>query len=53
MMKMSENERNYTIVIVAPRGKTNLVTRRSILRFSSKLRNVTGNVAPLKKVPQL
>jgi hypothetical protein len=39
-----------TIFIVAPTGKTNLVTLESILRFSSKHLNVTGKVAELNTV---
>ena len=34
--------------IVAPTGNTNRVTLESILRFSSRHLNVTGNVAELK-----
>jgi hypothetical protein len=37
-----------TIVIVAPSGSTNRVTRRSMRRFCSRARKVTGKVAPLK-----
>lgn len=37
--------------MVLPTGKTNLVTRESIFKFSSRHRNVTGNVAELDEVP--
>lgn len=37
------------MLIVAPTGRTNLVTRLSMPRFSSRHRNVTGNVPALKK----
>jgi hypothetical protein len=39
------------IFIVAPNGNMNLVTLRSILLFSSRQRNVIGNVAALDAVP--
>lgn len=41
-----------SMFIVLPTGSTNLVTRESILRFSSKHRNVTGRVAELDDVPK-
>lgn len=36
------------MLIVAPSGSTNRVTRRSIFSLSSRFRKVTGSVAPLK-----
>ena len=36
-----------SMLIVAPTGKTKRVTLESILRFSSRHRKVTGNVAEL------
>ena len=36
------------MLIVAPKGSINLVTLLSILLFSSKQRNVIGNVAALE-----
>jgi hypothetical protein len=38
-----------SIFIVAPTGKTNLVTLESIFKFSSRHLKVTGNVAELLK----
>lgn len=41
------------MLIVAPTGRTNLVTRLSMPRFSSRHRNVTGNVPALKERKQI
>ena len=41
-----------SILIVAPIGSTNRVTRLSTPRLSSKHENVTGNVAELELVPK-
>lgn len=51
--RKSHNYITQTIVIVAPKGNTNRVTRLSIFRLSSRDLNVTGNVAPLKALKTL
>jgi len=40
------------MLMVAPTGRTNLVTRLSIPRFSSRQRKVTGKVPALEAVPR-
>jgi len=41
------------MLIVAPTGRTNLVTRLSMPRFSSRQRKVTGSVPALKERKQI
>ena len=41
-----------SMLTVAPTGSTNLVTRLSMPKFSSRHRNVTGSVAALEAVPK-
>ncbi len=46
--KMCKYFLKFTMLIVAPTGSMKRVTRRSIFKFSSRHRNVTGRVAALR-----